>query len=83
MDTKKERRLSAPWQGLETMPKSGRFLVAVWEGDIYEPERRLAFYEAHNDPLWSRPIWARSYRTEEGETYRLFSWCPLPMLEEV
>lgn len=67
---------------VDTVPKSGEFLIAVWEGDWDDPKRELRYYHAtgyHNGPSWAN---RSSYRTAEGETYSVAGWCPLPNLND-
>ena len=68
----------AGWQPIETAPKDGKFLIAVWEGDWDNPKRNCTIYQATGFP--SGPVWAMrgSYRTEEGGAYKLAGWMPLP-----
>ena len=65
-------------QSVETIPKSGEFLLAVWEGDWDNPRRVLRYYHAagyHDGPSWAN---RSNYRTAEGEAYIIAGWCPLP-----
>ena len=64
-----------------SMPKSGEFLVAVWEGAWGDPRLRLRFY--HATGYFAGPVWGAGYRQEEGEAYELAGWLPLPELKEV
>ena len=45
------------WQPVNTMPKSGEFLIGVWEGEWREPRQRFRIYEATGFPtgpsLWT------------------------------
>lgn len=70
-----------PWEGVQTMPKSGVFLIAVWEGDVFRPRQCLTFHIAEARPGWERPVWGRRYRTEEGEAYEVVAWCSIPPLQ--
>lgn len=65
---------------VESIPTTGEFLIAVWEGDWGNVKQNLRFYHAHgykNDPSW-----AKNYRTEEGEAYKIAGWMPLPPAPE-
>jgi len=66
----------------DTIPKSGEFLIAVWEGDWYNPKRELRYY--HATGYCSGPSWAtlNIYRTAEVETWSIAGWCPLPNLND-
>ena len=66
------------WQPMNTVPKSGEFLLAVWEGDWNNPRQRYRVYHAHGYP--KGPSWAMQlhYRTEEGGAYQVAGWMPLP-----
>lgn len=66
------------WQPVDTIPEEGEFILAVWEGGWDNPYKRLKVYHAHGFP--TRPAWGGSYRTEEGEAYRLAGWMPIPKL---
>jgi hypothetical protein len=66
------------WQPIDTMPKSGEFLLGVWEGDWRKPRQRFRIYQAtgyYEGPSWSM---RGHYRTEEGGAYKLVGWMPLP-----
>ena len=71
-----ELRKRVEWKPTETAPKSGEFLVSVWEGDWNQPRQNLRFYHASGYP--SGPVWGKRYSTEEGQAYELFRWMPLP-----
>lgn len=62
------------------MPRAGEFIIAVWEGTWRNPKTRLKFY--HATAHHSGPVWGAAYRTEEGETYEVAGWLPLPKLRE-
>jgi len=66
------------WQKIETAPKTGDFLLAVWEGDWNNPRQRYRIYYATG--YSDSPSWAMKghYRTEEGGAYSLVGWMPLP-----
>lgn len=66
------------WQPIETAPKSGEFLLGVWEGSWNNPCQRFRVY--HASGYSSGPSWAMlgRYRTEEGGAYKLAGWQPLP-----
>ena len=64
------------WMPIETAPKSGEFLLGVWEGDWGNPHQMFRVYHANGYP--QGPSWARSYRTEEGEAFEKVGWMPLP-----
>ncbi len=68
----------AGWQPIETAPKGGKFLIAVWEGDWDNPKQNCTLYQATG--FLSGPVWAMrgNYRTEEGGAYKLAGWMPLP-----
>lgn len=63
---------------METAPKSGEFLLAVWEGDWNEPRKCWRVY--HATGYIDGPSWAMRgrYRTEESGAYSLAGWMPLP-----
>ena len=71
---------SVAWQSKETMPKSGSFLIGVWEGEWREPKQRFRVYEARGFP--SGPVWGRQYRTCEGEAYEVVGWMTKPAPNE-
>lgn len=62
------------WQPVETMPRSGKFLIGVWEGEWRHPRKDFCVYEATG--FESGPVWAQSYRTAEGGTYEVVGWMP-------
>lgn len=67
------------WLPIESAPKTGEFLLAVWEGDWNNPKQRYRVYHAtgagKHGPSWA----ARGhYRTEEGGAYEMAGWQPLP-----
>lgn len=64
------------WQPIETAPTTGEFLLAVWEGEWSEPKKHYRVY--HATGYRSGPVWAKSYRTAEGEAYLKAGWMPLP-----
>lgn len=61
-----------------SMPRAGEFIIAVWEGTWLNPNPRLKFY--HATAHHSGPVWGAAYRTEEGESYKIAGWLPLPRL---
>lgn len=61
-----------------SIPRAGEFIIAVWEGTCLNPNHRLKFY--HATAQHSGPVWGASYRTEEGESYKIAGWLPLPKL---
>lgn len=63
-----------------SMPRAGEFIIAVWEYPWPNQNPRLKFYHAiaHH----SGPAWGSSYRTAEGESYKIAGWLPLPKLSE-
>lgn len=63
-----------------TMPTSGEFIIAVWEGDWDNPKQKLKFYHAYAFPRG--PVWGARYSTEEGEAYKINGWMPLPEARE-
>lgn len=66
------------WNPMATAPKSGSFLLAVWEGDWNNPRQRYCVYHAYGGkfgPEWSM---RGHYRTEEGGAYEMAGWLPLP-----
>jgi len=66
------------WLPIETAPKSGEFLLAVFEGDWNNPRKRYGIYHANGyttGPSWSM---RGNYRTEEGGAYEIAGWMPLP-----
>jgi hypothetical protein len=69
---------AAGWQPIETAPKSGEFLIGVWEGDWNQPRTRFRIYHATGFP--QGPSWAQkgNYRTEEGGAYELAGWMAAP-----
>jgi len=71
-------RLREGWEPAATVPKSGEYLLCVWEGDWNEVKKRCRVYHAtgHKDG----PSWAMmgSYRLEEGGAYKIAGWMPLP-----
>ena len=75
-----KREAVAEWQPMETVPKHGNFLLAVWEGDWNNPRKSVAYYCANGYP--SGPSWSNkgNYRTEEGGAYELAAWMPLTPL---
>ena len=64
------------WQSTESMPKSGSFLIGVWEGEWRDPKQNFRVYVATGFP--SGPVWGRSYRTVEGEAYEVVGWMVKP-----
>jgi hypothetical protein len=66
------------WEPMETMPKSGAFLIGVWEGEWREPRQEFKVYEA-TAGFGGYPIFARSYRTVEGEAYEIVGWMEKPL----
>ena len=64
------------WQPVSTMPKSGEFLIGVWEGEWREPRQRFRIYEATG--FTTGQAFGHSYRTEEGEAYEIVGWMPSP-----
>ena len=66
------------WQPIETAPKNGEFLIAVWEGNWNNRKERIRYYHANGYP--SGPSWSMkgNYRTEEGGAYEVAGWMPLP-----
>jgi hypothetical protein len=65
------------WKSIKTIPKSGEFLIAVWEGDIKNPRQTYRIYHAigfENGPSW---IKKGLYRTCEGGVYKIVGWMPL------
>ena len=65
------------WQPMETMPKSGSFLIGVWEGEWREPRQNFRVYEASG--FSSGPVWGQHYRTAEGESYEVVGWMEKPL----
>lgn len=66
------------WNSVETIPKKGEFILAVWEGDWRKPRQNLGVYHAHahrDGYSWSAKD---LYRTCEGEAYEVAGWIPLP-----
>lgn len=61
-----------------SMPRAGEFIIAVWEGKWLNPNIRLKFY--HATAHHSGPVWGAAYRAEEGESYKIAGWLPLPKL---
>jgi hypothetical protein len=63
---------------IETVPKSGDFLLGVWEGDWRITRQRFAVY--HATGYRDGPSWAMRghYRQDEGGAYELAGWMPLP-----
>jgi hypothetical protein len=65
------------WMPIETAPKSGEFLIAVWSGSWSNPRQQYVIYHAHggqNGPSWAM---RGHYRTEEGGSYEVAGWMPL------
>lgn len=67
-----------PWQPIGTAPKSGEFLIGVWEGSWDNPKQGFRVYHAHGTKYG--PSWAMrdNYREAEGGAYELAGWMPLP-----
>lgn len=74
-------KIDNPWQPIETMPKSGEFLIGVWEGEWKEPRQSFKVYEATG--FNSGPVWGRQYRTAEGESYEVVGWMNKPLPPEI
>lgn len=75
-----EEHLEAPtWLPVETMPKVGEFLIAVWEGDWTDRFRKWRVYHAASSAQYGLS-WAMKgqYRVEEGGAYKVVGWMPLP-----
>jgi hypothetical protein len=70
-------KMTSNWLPAETAPESGTFLIAVFEGDWDNPYRDYRVYEAFGTRDIG-PRWGKSYRTEEGEAYRVAGWMPRP-----
>lgn len=68
------------WQPTETMPKSGSFLIGVWEGEWIKPRRKFRVYEATGFP--GGPVWGQQYRTVEGDAYEVVGWMEKPLPPE-
>ena len=66
------------WQTIETMPKTGEFLIGVWEGERRKPKQKFMVY--HATGFESGPSWAKRgmYRTDEGDVYKIVGWMELP-----
>jgi hypothetical protein len=65
------------WLAMDSCPKSGEFLLGVWEGDWNNPRQRFAIYQAtgyREGPSWSMK---GHYRTEEGGAYKTAGWMPM------
>lgn len=65
------------WEPVETMPKSGSFLIGVWEGEWREPRQQFHVYEAIG--FSTGPVWGQQYRNVEGEVYEVVGWMQKPM----
>lgn len=65
------------WQPVETMPKSGNFLIGVWEGEWREPRQEFRIFEATGFPNY--PVWGRQYATASGEAYEVVGWMRKPL----
>lgn len=66
------------WRPISTVPESGEFLLAVWEGEWREPRQRYRIYHAfgyRQGPSWSM---RSHYRIDEGGSFELVGWMPLP-----
>ena len=72
------RGASAICEPVASMPRAGEFIIAVWEGTRRNPKTRLKFY--HAKAHHSGPVWGATYHAEEGETYEIAGWLPLPKL---
>ena len=71
------------WMPVETAPKSGQFLIAVFSGDWNNPSKTYTVFHAHG--YKDGPSWAMRgmYRTEEGGAYKIAGWMPLPAPPEL
>lgn len=65
------------WKPMQTMPKTGEFLIGVWEGEWRDPRKSFHVYEATG--FSSGPVWGRQYRTVEGEAYEVVGWMEKPL----
>ncbi len=65
------------WESVQTMPKSGEFLIGVWEGGWRNPRQRFRVYEAIG--FTSGPVWGQQYRTVEGDAYEIVGWMKKPL----
>lgn len=65
------------WNPVSSMPKTGSFLIGVWEGEWREPRQKFKVYEATG--FSSGPVWGQQYRTAEGEAYEVVGWMEKPL----
>lgn len=71
-------KCSAGWKPIDTAPKDGVFLIAVWEGEWRNVHKSWCVYQATS--RYGQVDWSMKgqYRTEEGGAYKIAGWMPLP-----